>query len=343
MSGKQKSRKKRPAPKLRVPPHDVDALNRSFYAADPADYFERRLQNLILQMASTDAANRSDERQAAVGGLQMTIPSIEVEPPDERNYQAFLLIESESVKHHLSETLLRMFFAHNGASACPWIRISEVRSPGEFKTLVARFVRNPTADVWRKSIGMAFFGHGEPSGVVITEDSWPEVLERMTGFLIAAAETVLNDNDVYNAVKHGLVVQAGESAFKLGEEPLLQASGPSIAVLERHVDAGVASVRVKNRWQNLPLDLAIDAIHIRMLRGMWNVGCGRHMGHVVRTADMFIPPATFEEVRRRSSDTGERPPVELTSMSFPPAMFCPPGAGADALRRDRAAGAGNTP
>ena len=45
--------------------------------------------------------------------------------------------------HHASEALLRLYLAHEPLTACPWLDMARVRSPGKFKQIVeARFLRD---------------------------------------------------------------------------------------------------------------------------------------------------------------------------------------------------------
>lgn len=56
----------------------------------------------------------------------------------QRNDQhAFVTLETEVLLHHVSETLLRLYLAHEHAPPCPWISTSRERRPRRVKNKVS--------------------------------------------------------------------------------------------------------------------------------------------------------------------------------------------------------------
>lgn len=80
-----------------------------------------------------------------------------------------------------------------------------------------------------------------------------------------------------------------------------------------------------------PTTTSTAHVHSHMLRAIWAIGKGRHLQQKVSNDDLYVPPAGGVELREKVSDVDNDSGVEMLGFRMPPAMFCPPGAGADLL------------
>lgn len=135
----------RPMPPDGVPdPAHLPALNESFYTARPQDYFGRRLQDLMLVAGNLAGLDDLFAKGVSFGALSAIGPQMgeglapERASERERQTQHFVIAESEVLCHHAGETLLRLYLAHAGAPPSPWLELSQIRSPEEFKKRVRR-------------------------------------------------------------------------------------------------------------------------------------------------------------------------------------------------------------
>ena len=100
-------------------------FNESFCRSDPADYLRTRLQLLVL--TGTRLADLSQLIATGVEYAGMRFgPAADEEPPvtaDEpltnHSVESFLTIESQTLMHHASETVLRLFLLHAEQSHTP--------------------------------------------------------------------------------------------------------------------------------------------------------------------------------------------------------------------------------
>ena len=66
----------------------------------------------------------------------ITVPAGQLRGPnasDDPGELAFLIIESEQLLHHVTETLLRLLLAHAQRQSCPWLAVSSLKSFGNQK------------------------------------------------------------------------------------------------------------------------------------------------------------------------------------------------------------------
>lgn len=327
---KQTRRKDQGSPGL----HELDiaALNRAFYGSDPAGYFHRRLQVLLALAASSEAERRAETVTHKFGKIEITIPSISDEEDEEDDYKRFVLVEAEMLVHHAAETLLRMFIAHSGTPQVPWIEMSKLRGPGELKRRLKAMRRRSGSKGLRDEIGHAFLGHGDipahwdddqRAKHEQARNDISEYLDYFTGLLLEREQS-------YNAVKHGLAMQAGEPAIKVGDIEELSAKGPAISHLDhRRGEEGHSEWVVSTTWIPLELDLSLAHIGARLLSVLWEVARIRYAKWPIPEGGLSIPSIPLSEIRKAAY--GEDPQVVVHEVAFPPAMFSPPGSGVDAL------------
>lgn len=250
----------------------ITRLNLDFYQLDPATYFLFRLRNLLLS-----AGRGLELEQLLVGGVKVGVFALnapegsEVDSLDEEqrdDQHAFVTLETEVLLHHLSETLLRLYLAHEPEPPCPWISLSRERSPRRFKNKVSGLVerlQTPAGeeDLARVLLGATdrtVFGDGGPSA-----EEWTELIDNSRLWLTWFARYML-DGDVYNAAKHGLGVHPKRTGMKVeidGKE-LTEAAGPALEFLHSVKLEGEG----RRQWQR-----TIKWVHWDRLFGAIHIGC----------------------------------------------------------------------
>lgn len=265
-------------------PHDAAAkvreLNQDFYSREPSAYFLFRLRNLVLS-----AGCGLELEQLVAGGVEVGVfhlagndtrrPS-SLDEEQEEDQHAFVTLETEVLLHHVSETLLRLYLAHEQSPPCPWISISRERSPQRFKQKVEELLKRLDTAEGQEQMCLAFFGTADRSTFgeeAPTEETWEELIDSSRLWLSWFARYFL-DSDVYNAAKHGLGVYPQRIALKveIDGHPLLDGSGPCLEYLHSVVDEdNKRQWRRATKW--VQWDRLFGAIHVacQLIDRLWTV------------------------------------------------------------------------
>lgn len=258
----------------------VRELNHDFYSREPSAYFLFRLRNLVLS-----AGRGLELEQLVAGGVEVGVFHLaedDAESPsslDEEQVEdqhAFVTLETEVLLHHVSETLLRLYLAHEQSSPCPWISISRERSPQRFKEKVESLPERLDTAEGQEQMCLTFFGAADRSTFgdeAPTEEVWAELLDSSRSWLSWFARYFL-DSDVYNAAKHGLGVYPQRIALKveIDGQPLLDGSGPCLEYLHSVTDEdNNRQWRRATKWVHW--DRLFGAIHIacQLIDRLWTV------------------------------------------------------------------------
>ena len=248
---------KRPRDALLVP-DQFPSLNSAFYATRPWEYFRRREHALIVAAGARGKLLEAAQEGIRVGRLEYTLSGEDETEEQDDDWDRFVLAESQVLLHHASETLLRLYLAHEGLPPCPWLEVARVRSPQRFKDDVKRrFLGDLSDKARRRRVTEVFFGTRDRKALEPTppEEEWIEGADNLERFLCRFASDFL-DADLYNALKHGLAVMPGEAMVKVGDGDLLKAEGPSIEYLSVRPDSlGRERWNRSTRW--LKVDTAI--------------------------------------------------------------------------------------
>ena len=262
--------------------------------------------------------------------LQMTVPSLEAEPADERAHTHFVLLEAEMLGHHLSETLMRLFLAHRSGAAVPWIEVAGMKHPGAFKRALESVLDEENAEALRIGAGYVWLG---TETLKDSDEEWANATERIVGYLLHFARFLVDHASTYNSAKHGLAVQPGDTKLGLVGVPGLSVEGPSLAWLDEEERASERVYVVRNRWFKLETTLALAVSGQLLLNALWNVARVRYVGWP-RPDRLFVPHSIDELLGHLENPDEEAAGITIESAAFPPAMFCPPGAGSDRLNAD---------
>jgi hypothetical protein len=312
-------------PLLPLHPDEERALNRAFYAPDPASYFDLRLRRVFELAATTDANDRSAERRLEHGGIAFVVPSVASEPADEHERQQFVAIESEMLVHHVAETVLRLYFAHRDSARVPWVELANMRAPGDFKRAANEILDPDHRDALREGIGFVWLGNREP--VEGEESEWDRGVSRLLGYLQAFATLLTVRAPLYNAAKHGLGLQLGDRKMSIKGIQMLNVEGPSLAWLSQVDGSDGREWSVKSRWTNFSADTGMVFGACVMLRGLWTVARCRYLGWPL-PQDGIPLPRDYTQIRKAGGRSTEA--VVVNEIALPPTIFSPPGTGADA-------------
>lgn len=280
-------------------------LNQRFYATEPHEYFARRLELLALAAGKPGVVARELAEGVEYDGLNWAVDRGE-ERPDE-----FIVSESVAIFHHVAETLLRHYLAHENDPRCPWIAIAELRRPRDFKSrLEERFTGAPLDKARRRQLARVFYGHPEQTADGLTRERWNDGLDDLERWLVYFARTILDDAQLYNSHKHGLTVGPGSAYLSIGmpgraesEPPLLEASGPSIAFLALDAKLGWPNLwHERTHWIRPDALIAESWWANRMLESIWRIGRSRYVeGGDLGDSITFFEPC-FDELARSRRD-----------------------------------------
>lgn len=295
---------------------DPDLLNAEFYRSDPAAHFEQRLARLLHDPGTEDLDNKllADVARRLGRPLEQLPPRVAESP-------WFLAVELELLLHHLSETLLRLYLGHRDRPACPWLAISSLRTPRQFKDLVSQVSTQSEGDL-ASHVSRLFFN--EWAGLVgprnaADTDIKTQSVQIVTAFLREAAKRHLTDAGFYNAAKHGFALQpqGRQVAFVAGgdDDPVseegargkfaagdveIEWKGPSVSYLveKEHGNNSERLYVEVTQWMEYADQVANAVMLIEMIHNLWG-----------------IARATYTSVTQCTINTWSRPtPRDLGNM-----------------------------
>lgn len=284
---------RRPTADDDLAPENDRSLNDLFYVAEPHDYFLQRIGNLMLVASKNEALDDLllhgiKIGQLAYGGVDDPDPpplTPEARADSAKAASHFVTAEAEILLHHIGETLLRLYLAHEGLPPCPWLELSRIRSPGEFKGMVSsRFgdaseAHDPTNLV---AIARVFHGTDDPTrfNAPVPEGRWDADLVAIETFLRYFAHTLLTSAPLYNAAKHGLAFTPSESSMKWADGSVISAHGPVIWYLETtRNEAGVPRWQKTAHWVEIDQHIALMFRAVHLLNSLWEVARVRYLPH----------------------------------------------------------------
>jgi hypothetical protein len=261
-------------------------LNRRFYSADSVVYFAyRHLSLMVMADLSIDPGQFLDGKQLVVGNLR-TGPGSELMLAELRNEdyrRRYLITEAAALLHHFSETILRIYLAHERKPRCPWLEISRERSFSEFKKKVRARVLEPAdgGTALRRGIAEVFFGTNDPQKFSAPPDPalFAEAIENLEHWLQFFAREFLENANLYNTVKHGLAVQPGDASMQLlgpNRQKIVDADGPAVSYLEDLEVKGRRRWVNTTHWLNLEQMLLAVSLGAEFLNALWEIARMRY-------------------------------------------------------------------
>lgn len=277
---------------------DWSQLNRIFYEADPADYFEIRSTLLLLYAAHPDGFGDLLSGGLSYGAMTVTFPDGSDDDDAETVRAQFVATEAQILYHHTIEALLRMYLAHREPTRCPWIGMASLRVPGDFKKLIEdRFVEEvPDEDAWREEVARTFLGRAYED---LSEPRSRTAVESIEMTLRVFAKDLLDDAHPYNAAKHGLAVNPmpsiGLTIGNVGKSGPLHHAGPAFQILEYTGEP--RTWKMTTRWVDPEQTMAYQRIAVLLLRSVWSVGKVMHTD--TTQATIFNMPAAIYDLAKK--------------------------------------------
>jgi len=252
-------------------PVDWDTYNREFYySASPASYFMARWNLLMLSAAEPDAVGALLVAGIEYDGITAKIEDRPQTEADERQHLAFLITESQSLLHHISESLIRLFLAHAGQPVSPWLEMASLNPFWKFKAQVALLTHSHWPDGLEDEVLPVFLGRPR-------KDQTAQVLEAKTAsirLIRILSEHLLKDAPLYNSVKHGLTVVAGHAGFSVISEQTGQgfgSSGTAVAFLEREKCPGGHTWKHTRQLVSIRRTLWLSHLAITQIEALWTI------------------------------------------------------------------------
>jgi hypothetical protein len=266
----------------RLDPGQYPEMNAVFYTADPAEFIKMRIEALSLLAGTDDQLAPLFAADRMVGAAHFGAMS----PPNQDARERYIRMEAVMIANHASETLLRLFFAHVEHPECPWLGMSASTAFAEYKAKVAA-ARDNGFD--REAIATVFLGGVSRVDAVIqlTDDEFEDAIDGLEMLLIDAANRILGDAFVYNAVKHGVsAVAVGDDEAKvtwqpMNGEPVILHEGPTHVYL--HKAASPDAAKTEAHWwltmedSNPGRELSVSVLITRALGSLWDVARRRYL------------------------------------------------------------------
>ena len=302
-----------------------EILNNIFYQDNgPAEYVLMRLYNLVIvggaYEAHKDILIKGVEYADCRIGLKSddSLTDEEAAQSDRAFREHFLRIESHHLKHLAIETLIRLFLGHRDKPGCPWLEISRITKPAEFKKEVRQHIVNANpvdlrTDVMETMLGLS------PSTQSATEEQ-REIGDNLATLLRSFAEDWLVEANSYNATKHGLTAVSGDAHFALGpqgEELTALGYGDSLTHLtygKWNDDERVWSHTI--RWIRINQAIATIANTQLMIKSLWSVARARYGIETTGTV-YYLPPSVFSIDKLYSMETSTVRELKLTAFVEP--------------------------
>jgi len=268
---------KRRSPDADLASENYLGLNTTFYEASPHGYFSERLSNLLLVASKGAALDALIAEGFEFGGLSVPASQSSGVSEEERAKAAehFVTAETEVLSHHVGETLLRLYLAHEGVPACPWLELSRMRTPTEFKASVRRRFGAET-DVpgakRRAEVAKVFYltDTREALKPAPSEAAWNTSLDVIEEYLSHFARQHLDQAALYNAAKHGLAVRPSRMSLKWNDGALVSVDGAVMQYLYlRDRDDGLRRWYQGTHWVRRDMQMALISRACQLIEALW--------------------------------------------------------------------------
>ena len=304
-------------------------LSDLFYSCAPHDYFDWRFGLLALAGDQTKDLEGLFREGISFGGFEISKregagdggadpDQAELDEEARRRY-SFAVAEATALLHHISETLLRLYFAHCELPVAPWLEIARERIHSRFKERVrARFVDSEADEAGYRSIAQVFWATVDHTKLSppIEESEFRAGIENIDKWLRFFARNFLDDAHLYNALKHGLAVNAGDSALKIGDGEIFKADGPSLLYLGVKEEKDRRVWALTTRWIDLAHTMGACYIGIKLIETLWSVSRFRYTGKTDGQIGVYTGPPYEETQKAWTAKSATGAGVVIASMSM---------------------------
>ena len=260
------------------------ALNADFYEGKPWLYFDRRLMHVARLAADPEGYHDALDEAVRIGPMEVAqvARALSEDEPSGLDDQSFVAAEAQVLLHHTAETLLRLLHAHapdtsRGFPACPWLTMSRLTSPRQFKGWARRRILDSSPDERRGLVEDVF------AGVLASETE----ADAVTRHIRLCARHFL-DADSYNAAKHGFALQGSHSRLNVEVENVVafETEGLTIDWLAAR---GQEPRWVRTtRWFSVGTTLALAFFATRLIRGLWESARHRYLDEPI-SPELRVP------------------------------------------------------
>ncbi|MCU0272960.1 MAG: hypothetical protein MUE34_07000, partial [Acidimicrobiales bacterium] len=244
----------------------------------------------------------------------------------DEDLRQFVTAESLILHSHASETLLRLFIAHEGRPGCPWLVMANLGMHRFWE--IAESLSSPAWSPSMRAVtaDLLLGGAERPSDHPIPASEWEEVLDRLCAWIAHLASALRTNRHNYNAAKHGFAAKASTTLAQFLEADTNTAvighEGPSIEALT-HDGWNLDGERVwslSTRWYDPPTLWAETDMAIRLIETVWSLGRSRYCAG--EPASLRVPSLTPGELSHPHGITHwsetvliqQRPPTYPASM-----------------------------
>lgn len=258
-------------------------LNEHFYAAQPWQYFHRRLAHLMLVAGEPGRLRTILADGVSLGPVTLTEDYGDDEPVPTAD-QSFVAVEAEVLLHHAAETLLRFIHAHADEDPCPWLRMTRLTRIGEFK----EWVRSTVAQAPEVALDdLCLRTLACDPGQAAEVRAGAEYLRLLGRHFL--------DADSYNAAKHGMAVRgaAEQWSVSVADREMLNRAGATVSWLARWPrDQSARLPRWTEVTRVLSVEAAIALVHVttHLMHAAWLKGRERHLGEPLGEVFRPAPP-----------------------------------------------------
>ena len=225
------------------------------------------------------------------------------------------VVESVNLLHHAAEALVRQYLAHRGAPECPWLEIARQRSFAEFKAAVAGLRDGPGAGQCEDLVKV-FCGEGDGrtpaalANIALAGDG-------LEALLAYAAEMLLDEAGMYNAIKHGIAAIPGTrqlppEVLAAGRGAVMRGDGVSLLTLEPVGEARERRWTRVIRYVDVAENTALTRLLAEQLENLWSVARARYLA----TPLGRLHPVTDEMAHRARYAAGLGAPVTVQEIAF---------------------------
>lgn len=296
---------------------EMQGINRWFYGARPFVYLRQRVLALMAMTGAPAHIEAALAEGITIG--ELVSREDESDKDDKRDLTSdearasFLTTESEVLAHHVGETLLRLYLAHEGVPACPAWEMAKVQRPGDFKRRVEKRFKKADAKQDLPRVAEVFFGAADVSTLKLEpippEGCGPDP-QNVEYYLRHFAEHILEHANAYNAAKHGLAVKTTRMSMRLGDGSLLSRDGETISYLEKaRNQTGDWQWQMTTTWIEADCSLAFSMIACNLIEQLWNMARNRYSDIPIQKFNSFDKPkyADILEQRMKRCKTGIEP------------------------------------
>jgi hypothetical protein len=285
-------RRRRGVPQLDhlIVPTEFSELNRGFYRARPYSYLSQRTFSLLLMIGESEQMKEAAKEEVEIDDVKIRIGAIQ---DDDEQILDYAALEATVLFHHAAEALFRLYFAHVGGPACPWLEASRLDMGPSFRTRVQELTDSLAEESTRSDVLMVFRGahtwDAVRAGFSGTEEKWREQVDGLLQFLAHVGRRLLSESFLYNAAKHGIAVLSEEMGMRLGDadDPLLHADGPTVTFLDK--DRGSGRWNRITTWIDVGRTIVTIMYVVGEIKALFQIARARYLNE---RADFLLPNVT---------------------------------------------------